>query len=692
MERPRPAGGAWAPSNRFLARAALLTGAFTAVGALLGLLRDQLLAHTFGAGPDTDAFLVAWTVPEFASTLLIEDAMALVLVPAFSRALAARAEAGAGGHDPVRDLVRATLPRTAAVTAAVAALVAAAAPLLVPLLAPGLPEQRLAVDCTRLTATCVLSFALAGYFSAALRAHGRYLAPAAIYVAYNTGIITAVVLFGPEGGVRAAAAGVAAGGALMALVQAPDLVRRLRRRSPGTAAERGAEERAGGRPAAARRAAADRGLAEPAAAGEGAADRGAAAGLRAGRGAAGAGTAGRGAADARAAGRGAAGGLPVGRGTAGGGVAVGAATAGAAANRGAAGTLPVLRGAAGGDVAGPVAEERAAEGGEAPAPPAGAGGGGAGSAGLVTALVAPVVLFAVGRQSQVLVERFLAAPLPAGAISHLNYAQKVAQLPMVLSLMLCTVSFPVIARALAAGDREAARRRAERDLLLAGVVVLVGAATVAAAAPQIVGLLFQRGAFDAADTAATASVMRVYALGLLGHAMVSALGRCYFSESRPLWFPAAAMALGVTANAALGALWADRWGTAGIALANAAGISLTAALLLAGTGRRRVPLSAPAVAGGLARLAAAAALATAAGRLCASWAAHPLLGTALAAAAVLAVFVTAAHVLRAPLVPHLTRVALTAARRPLPRRHRHAPTHPAAPLDRDVPLRRHRQG
>ncbi|MEU4257485.1 lipid II flippase MurJ [Streptomyces fradiae] len=631
MERPRPAGGAWAPSNRFLARAALLTGAFTAVGALLGLLRDQLLAHTFGAGPDTDAFLVAWTVPEFASTLLIEDAMALVLVPAFSRALAARADAGAGGHDPVRDLVRTTLPRTAAVTAAVAALVAAAAPLLVPLLAPGLPEQRLAVDCTRLTATCVLSFALAGYFSAALRAHGRYLAPAAIYVAYNTGIITAVVLFGTAGGVRAAAAGVAAGGALMALIQAPDLVRRLRRRSPGTAAERGAGGRGGG-PAAARRAAADRGPTEPATAGGGAGDRGPAAGLRAGR------------------------------------------------------------GAAGGDVAVPAAGGRAAEGGDAPAPPAGSGGGGAGSAGLVTALVAPVVLFAVGRQSQVLVERFLAAPLPAGAISHLNYAQKVAQLPMVLSLMLCTVSFPVIARALAAGDREAARRRAERDLLLAGVVVLVGAATVAAAAPQIVGLLFQRGAFDAADTAATASVMRVYALGLLGHAMVSALGRCYFSESRPLWFPAAAMALGVAVNAALGALWADRWGTAGIALANAAGITLTAALLLAGTGRRRVPLSAPAVAGGLARLAAAAALATAAGRLCAPWAAHPLLGTALATAAVLAVFVTAAHVLRAPLVPHLTRVALTAARRPLPRRHRHAPTHPAAPLDRDVPLRRHRQG
>ncbi|CAL9487625.1 lipid II flippase MurJ [Streptomyces sp. enrichment culture] len=555
-EETRPGGPAWAPSNRFLARAALLTAALTAAGAFLGLLRDQLLAHTFGAGPDTDAFLVAWTVPEFASTLLIEDAMALVLVPAFSRALALRAEAAAG-PDPVLGLVRSTLPRTAAVTAAAAALVAAAAPLLVPLLAPGLPQQRLAVDCTRLTATCVLSFALAGYFSAALRAHGRYLAPAAIYVAYNTGIITAVVLLGPAWGVRAAAAGVAAGGALMALVQAPSLVRRLRRRAMRTA-----------------------------------------------------------------------------------------------------------------------------------------GGSGAAATGVVLALVAPVIVFAVGRQSQVLVERFLAAPLPAGAISHLNYAQKVAQLPMVLSLMLCTVSFPVIARAIAAGDRDAARRRAERDLLLAGVIVLVGAATVIAAAPQIIGLLFQRGAFDAADTAATASVMRVYALGLLGHALVSALGRCYFSASRPLWFPAAAMGVGVAANAVLGALWADRWGSAGIALANAAGITLTAVLLLAGTGRQQVPLSARTVAGGLARLAAAAAAATAAGRLCASWAAHPLAGAVLAAAAVLAVFVLAAHALRAPLVPHLTRVALRTVlprRLPLPRRPRHAPTHPA-PVDRDVPLRRHRQG
>ena len=83
-------------------------------------------------------------------------------------------------------------------------------------------------------------------------------------------------------------------------------------------------------------------------------------------------------------------------------------------------------------------------------------------------LLVPVACFALCRQSQVLVERFLASSLPAGAISHLNYAQKIAQMPMVLSLMICTVTFPVVARALADGEAALARRRVERDLTWPG--------------------------------------------------------------------------------------------------------------------------------------------------------------------------------------------------------------------------------
>lgn len=265
------------------------------------------------------------------------------------------------------------------------------------------------------------------------------------------------------------------------------------------------------------------------------------------------------------------------------------------------------------------------------------------------ALIAAVLLFALCRQSQVLVERFLASSLPAGAISHLNYAQKVAQIPMTLSLMVCTVTFPVVARALADGDSARARARVQRDLVLASCVVLLGMCAVVACAPQMIELLFQRGAFTSSDTAATADVMRVYALGLLGQTLVGALVRCYFSAGRARWYPLGVMGVGIVATSLIGALAVGRWGVAGIAAANAAGITVTAVLLL--TGLRAAPSGdAPGTPAGvtvgvrrvladLARPVLASVLAVAAGVFAAGRFASPVAALAAGCLAVTAVFV-----------------------------------------------------
>ncbi|MEE1797161.1 lipid II flippase MurJ [Streptomyces sp. JV176] len=548
-------GGRGSASGRFLARAAFVTAALTAAGSLLGLLRDQTIAHLYGAGPDTDAFLVAWTVPEVAATLLIEDAMALILVPAFSLALARRAVRSpqdrardcASDLDPVRQLTRATLPRLFLALSACAALLVALAPWAVAVLAPGLPEPRLAVDCTRLTATSIFTYGVAGYCSAALRAHGSFVAPAAIYVASNVGIISTMLLAGAETGVRAAGAGVAVGGVFMVLIQLPALWNRLTERRPTSGHEPP--------PATETPPAVLTGTPVP---------------------------------------------VPA---TA----TATTATVTAAAPLTAPLTSPVVLG-----------------------------------------LLVPVIAFALSRQSQVLIERFLAAPLPAGAISHLNYAQKVAQIPMTLSLMLCTVTFPVVARAMAAGETDRARRRVERDLALAGIIVLIGAATVISCAPQIIEVLFQRGEFHAADTAATAAVMRVYALGLLGHTLVGALVRCYFSAARPLWFPALAMTAGLALTGGAGALLVGVWGVRGIAAANALGITLTAVLMLGALRRHSVPVRTRHMTGGLAKLGAAAAAATGSGWLCAALVPSPALATLTAGLVVTVVFLVVARALKAP--------------------------------------------
>ncbi|MGZ9931454.1 murein biosynthesis integral membrane protein MurJ [Streptomyces sp. NC-S4] len=513
---PEAAGGGGQPLGRFLAKAAAVTAGLTAAGAVFGLVRDQTIAHLFGAGHDSDAFLIAWTVPEMASTLLIEDAMALLMVPAFSHALARRAAGRAGltrrearAQDPVRLLVGATLPRLVVLLATVAALLIVAAPAVVAVLAPGLPDPALAVECTRLTALTVLSFGIAGYFSAALRAHRSFLPPAAIYVSYNIGIIGTMVALHTLWGVRAAAAGVAVGGFLMALVQLPAFVRNV-----GFGRPRAKKAAPRSRP--------DRGRDRP--------------------------------------------------------------------------TL------------------------------------------IAFGVIAPVIFFAVFRQSQVLVERFLAASLPPGAISHLNYAQKVAQMPMVLSLMICTVTFPVVAQAMAAGEREKARRRVEQDLALASLAVLMGTALVIGYAPQIIQVLFERGAFTHEDTLATASVMRVYGLGLLGHCLVGALSRPFFSTARPTWFPAFAMGAGLLVNIVAGAFAVGWWGTYGIAAANAAGISTTAVLLLTGLGSRIIAIQVRRVAASIAKLGVAAVAAAATGWIAGPKIPDPMLSAALGCLLVPAMF------------------------------------------------------
>jgi hypothetical protein len=147
--------------------------------------------------------------------------------------------------------------------------------------------------------------------------------------------------------------------------------------------------------------------------------------------------------------------------------------------------------------------------------------------------------------------------------------------------------------------------------------------------------------------------MRVYALGLLGQTLVGALVRPYFSAARPTWFPAACMGLGLLVTAVADAATAGPWGAYGIAAGNAAGISVTAVLLLRGLAARGIDVRARDLAPGLARTVSAAAAATAAGWALTAAAGSPLAAAAMCALAVPAVFAAVAVVLRAPEVPYV---------------------------------------
>jgi putative peptidoglycan lipid II flippase len=443
----------------------MLTVTLTVAGSALGFGRDLLMARFFGANGGTDAFVVAWTVPETAFPLLIEGAMSFLMVPVFSRALSR-----SGGVD---DVVAATLPRVIGVLAVSSATVAVGAPLLVRLVAPGLADPALAVTCTRLISVTVLTFGLTGYLSAALRAHHVFGSPATIHLAYNVGILAVMAGLHGRLGIVSAAAGVALGSVFMVAVQVPSFVRRVR--------------------------------------------------------------------------------LP---------------------------RRPALHGSV-----------------------------------ITLGVFVPIALYTLARQAQVFVERFLGSSLPPGTITHLNYAQKVAQMPMLVALLLCTVTFPTLARSVAAGQLDTARRRLEADLRSVIALILVASAYLVVFAPVIVEVLLQYGRFDTADTAATASILRVYSLGLLGHVMVGVLSRPFFTGERPSWYPALAMAVGLTVTAVLAAATIGAFGVLAIAAANGTGITCTALLLLFGLRTRIVAVSPMVVGSAAARLGLAALGAGLAGRL-----------------------------------------------------------------------------
>ncbi|MCP2308134.1 lipid II flippase MurJ [Kitasatospora paracochleata] len=560
-----------APRRGFLAKAFGVTALLSAAGSALGLLRDLLLARYFGANQGTDAFLVAWTVPETAAPLLIEDAMAFLMVPAFSLALVLREERP-HGPDPVRQLVRSTLPWLLLALCTLSAAAALGAPQLVDVLAPGLADPQLAVTCTRITAITILPFGVVGYLTSALRAHHGFTAPATIYVAYNLGILGLLLTCHRLWGVRSAALGVAFGSLLMASVLIVPFIARLRA---------GRRRRARGRSAA-------RSLV------------------------------------------------------------------------------------------------------------------------LIPLAMLPVAAFTLTRQAQVFIERYLGSGLPPGTISHLNYAAKVSQLAMTSAILIVTVTFPVVARALAAGDLTAARDRVEKDLGQASAVVLVGTAFLMACAPSVVALLFERGAFGAHDTAATAAVIRIYSFGLPAQALVGVMVRPYFSvrpvvrradaprtDSGPRlldWFPVAAMGLGLLVTVGVGLAATPRFGALGLAAGNAAGITTTAVLLLRGLLLRGIALRMRPVLGGQARLLAAALGAAALGAPVAARAADPLAATLLGGLTVIVVFaglgtLLGAAEVRGPVLALARAVSPPAPARPTARgRHRlpsPAPAEPAAPPSAD---------
>jgi putative peptidoglycan lipid II flippase len=193
-------------------------------------------------------------------------------------------------------------------------------------------------------------------------------------------------------------------------------------------------------------------------------------------------------------------------------------------------------------------------------------------------LFVPIAAYAMGRQAQVFVERAVGSLLGPGAISHLNYASKIAQVPALLALTTAAVAFPLIARAM--NDPHLLRVRVHEELRRVVLLILPAIAFFQFFAEPSVRFLLERGVFDASDAAVTASVLRLYSLGLLGQVLIVVGVLIHFSGRRRNWAPALAVLLGLGVTVLLDVSLMTSLGVRGLAVGNAVGISVAAVLVL----------------------------------------------------------------------------------------------------------------
>ena len=194
----------------------------------------------------------------------------------------------------------------------------------------------------------------------------------------------------------------------------------------------------------------------------------------------------------------------------------------------------------------------------------------------VLRLIGPGTLAGAAVQINLLVNTILATGEGAGAVSWLNYAFRLMYLPIGLfGVSIATATLPAISRDMARDELTRVRQTissALRMMLMLSMPALVGLIVLAG---PIVALIFERGSFEASDTAATAAALAFYAPGLVGYSAVRITVPCFYalgSSLTPTLVSVGSVALNIILNVVLVQVMGFRGlalGTSIAALANA---------------------------------------------------------------------------------------------------------------------------
>ncbi|MEA3157185.1 MAG: putative peptidoglycan lipid flippase [Betaproteobacteria bacterium] len=220
-----PAARRRAHNNMNLLRVLATVSSMTFISRILGFVRDAIVARLFGAGLMTDAFFVAFRIPNLLRRLFAEGAFSQAFVPILAEYKNRR------GHEHTKLLVDNVSGVLAIALCVVSVLGVLAAPVIIYLTAPGFtanPDKyQLSVQMLRITFPYIFFISLTAFAGGILNTYSRFSVPAFTPVLLNLSFIGFALWAAPyfDPPVLALAWAVFVGGALQLLFQLPFLVR-----------------------------------------------------------------------------------------------------------------------------------------------------------------------------------------------------------------------------------------------------------------------------------------------------------------------------------------------------------------------------------------------------------------------------------------------------------------------------------
>ena len=206
-----------------LLKALAKVGSMTFVSRILGFVRDTLIARVFGAGMFSDAFIVAFKIPNLLRRISAEGAFSQAFVPILAEYKSQRS------FEETQGLVNRVATWLGVILVAVTLLGMLAAPWIVSLIAPGFradaTKMQLTVELLRITFPYIFFISLVSMAGGVLNTYNRFGIPAFTPVWLNVSMIAAVLFFADsfDEPIKALAWAVFIGGFLQLVFQVPFL-------------------------------------------------------------------------------------------------------------------------------------------------------------------------------------------------------------------------------------------------------------------------------------------------------------------------------------------------------------------------------------------------------------------------------------------------------------------------------------